>query len=152
MRDVRGDSVKRQLIADHGIEINKIRSIVGFLISSEITADEVSSRADDVFADPIIEESTTDSLHLENEELFSNPDMVVTIGFKPGVTDNPGKAALDGFRTIFPNAGDDARVSTYLTYTFEGVPEGVEVEWLAKQLHNGLIERALYSLKEKSIL
>ena len=39
--------------------------------------------------------------------------MVVTIGFKPGVTDNPGKAALDGFRTIFPNAGDDARVSTY---------------------------------------
>ena len=93
MRDVRGDSVKRQLIADHGIEINKIRSIVGFLISSEITADEVSSRADDVFADPIIEESTTDSLHLENEELFSNPDMVVTIGFKPGVTDNPGKAA-----------------------------------------------------------
>ena len=147
MRDVRGDSVKRQLVADHGIEIDKVRSIVGFLISSEITADEVASRADDVFADPIIEESATDSLHLENEELFSNPDMVVTIGFKPGVTDNPGKAALDGFRTIFPNAGDDARVSTYLTYTFEGVPDGVEVEWLAKQLHNGLIERALYSLK-----
>ena len=111
MRDVRGDSVKRQLVADHGIEIDNVRSIVGFLISSEITADEVASRADDVFADPIIEESATDSLHLENEELFSNPDMVVTIGFKPGVTDNPGKAALDGFRTIFPNAGDDARVS-----------------------------------------
>ena len=55
MRDVRGDSVKRQL-ADHGIEIDKVRSIVGFLISSEITADEVANRADDVFADPIIEE------------------------------------------------------------------------------------------------
>ena len=149
MKDVRGDSVKRQLIADHGIEIDNVRSIVGFLISSEIRCLKKSlNRADDVFADPIIEESATDSLHLENKELFSNnPDMVVTIGFKPGVTDNPGKAALDGFRTIFPNAGDDARVSTYLTYTFEGVPEGVEVEWLAKQLHNGLIERALYSLK-----
>ena len=116
------------------------------MISSEITADEVANRADDVFADPIIEESITDSLHLKNEELFPNkPDMVVTIGFKPGVTDNPGKAALDGFTTIFPNAGDNARVSTYLTYVFEGVPEGVEVEWLAKQLHNGLIELALYS-------
>ena len=43
MRDVRGDSVKRQLVADHGIEISKVRSIVGFLISSEITADEVAS-------------------------------------------------------------------------------------------------------------
>ena len=148
MRDVRGDSVKRQLVADHNIDIDSVRSIVGFLISSEITSEQVSERADDVFADPIIEESTTDSLHLNNKELFSSePDMVITIGFKPGVTDNPGKAALDGFRTIFPNAGDDARVSTYLTYVFEGVPEGLEIEWLAKQLHNGLIERALYSVK-----
>ena len=148
MRDVRGDSVKRQLAADHAIEIDSVRSIVGFLISSEITAEQIDERADDVFADPIIEESATESLHLENKELFSqSPDMVVTIGFKPGVTDNPGKAALDGFRTIFPEAGEGAKVSTYLTYAFEGVPEGVEVEWLAKQLHNGLIEQALYSLK-----
>ena len=111
MRDVRGDSVKRQLAADHNIEIDSVRSVVGFLISSEITSEQVSERADDVFADPIIEESATDSLHLNNKELFSiEPDMVITIGFKPGVTDNPGKAALDGFRTIFPDAGDDARV------------------------------------------
>ena len=114
MRDVRGDSVKRQLAADHGIEIESVRSIVGFLIASEITSEDVEARADDVFADPIIEESATDQLLLTNEQLFSNsPDMIVTIGFKPGVTDNPGKAALDGFRTIFPNAGDNARVSTY---------------------------------------
>ena len=148
MKDVRGDSVKRQLAADHNIEIDSVRSIVGFLISSKITSKQVSERVDDVFADPIIEESATDSLHLNNKELFPNePDMVITIGFKPGVTDNPGKAALDGFRTIFPDSGDDARVSTYLTYAFEGVPEGIEIGWLAKQLHNGLIERALYSLR-----
>ena len=148
MRDVRGNSVKRQLLADHGIEINSVRSIVGFLIYSEIDAEQISLRADDVFADPIIEESITNSHHLLNTDLFSeSPDMVVTIGFKPGVTDNPGKAALDGFRTIFPNAGENARVSTYLTYTFEGVPEGVEVGWLAKQLHNGLIESAIHSVK-----
>ena len=60
MRDVRGDSVKRQLAADHNIEIDSVRSIVGFLISSEITSEQVSERADDIFADPIIEESSTD--------------------------------------------------------------------------------------------
>ena len=80
MRDVRGDSVKRQLAADHGIEIESVRSIVGFLIASEITSEDVEARADDVFADPIIEESATDQLLLTNEELFSNsPDMIVTI-------------------------------------------------------------------------
>ena len=152
MRDVRGDSVKRQLEADHSIKIDSVRSIVGFLIDSEITSEEVSSRVDDVFADPIIEESATDSLHLDNSELFSeSPDITVTIGFKAGVTDNPGKAALDGFLTIFPEAGEDARVSTYITYVFQGVPDDVEADWLSKQLHNGLIERALYSTKgEKS--
>ena len=151
MRDVRGDSVKRQLAADHGIEIGSVRSIVGFLIASEINSEQITSRVDDVFADPIIEESATDSLHLENKELFSQvPDMVITIGFKPGVTDNPGKAALDGFRTIFPGAGDSARVSTYITYVFNDVPGDVEVDWISKQLHNALIESAIFSLKGES--
>ena len=148
MKDVRGDSVKRQLVADHGIEISTVRSIVGFLIASEIEPSQISERVDDVFADPIIEESATDELHLDNSNIFpESPDMVITIGFKVGVTDNPGKAALDGFRTIFPDAGDEARVSTYITYAFNGVPEGTDIEWLAKQLHNGLIERALFSSK-----
>lgn len=148
MKDVRGDSVKRQLGADYNIDISTVRSIVGFLIASEIDSSQISERVDDVFADPIIEESATDELHLDNSNLFTeSPDMVITIGFKPGVTDNPGKAALDGFRTIFPDAGDEARVSTYITYVFSGVPVGIEIEWLAKQLHNGLIERALFSSK-----
>ena len=56
MRDVRGDSVKRQLAADHGVEIDSVRSIVGFLIASEIDEKQISERVDDVFADPIIEE------------------------------------------------------------------------------------------------
>ena len=150
MKDVLGDSLKSQLVADHGIEISSVRSIVVFLIASEIDSAQVSERVDDVFADPIIEESATDELHLDNSNLFTeSPDMVITIGFKPGVTDNPGKAALDGFRTIFPDAGDEARVSTYITYVFNGVPEGTEIEWLAKQLHNGLIERALFSSKDE---
>ena len=83
MRDVRGDSVKRQLAADHGVEIESVRSIVGFLIASEIDEKQISERVDDVFADPIIEESATNALHLENKELFpQDSDMVVTIGFK----------------------------------------------------------------------
>ena len=148
MRDVRGDLVKRQLSADHNITIETVRSITGFLVASDIDAQSISARVDDVFADPVIEESTIDESHLDNESLFPNQaDVIVTIGFKPGVTDNPGKAALDGFRTIFPNAGDNARVSTYITYVFDGVPEEVDPTWLSNQLHNGLIERALTSVK-----
>ena len=143
MRDVRGDVVRRQLAADHNISVSQIRSIVGFLIKSDLDGDAIATRVDDLFADPIIEDAATNTLLLTNKERFPTaPSTVVTVGFKAGVTDNPGAAALDGFRTIFPNAGI-ASISTYITYAFFGLSEEVDAHWLAKTLHNNLIERAL---------
>ena len=143
MRDVRGDVVRRQLAADHNINVADVRSIVGFLIKSEIDPGAIALRVDDLFADPIIEDGATDTLLLSNKEHFSTcPSAVVTVGFKAGVTDNPGTAASDGFQTIFP-ASENASISTYITYAFFGLPEDVEVQWLAKTLHNNLIQRAL---------
>jgi len=152
MRDVRGELVKRQLSADHGLEISSVRSIVGFLVKSEIDSEAIRPRVDDLFTDPIIEIGTVDALTLEDRSLFSNrPDISISIGFKPGVTDNPGKAALDGFRTIFPDCGEEAQVATYLTFAFNGIPKGTDAKWLAGQLHNGLIERALTSEGDEEI-
>ena len=143
MRDVRGDVVRRQLASDHSITVLEVRSIVGFLIKSDIDADSISARVEDLFADPIIEDAATNSLMLASEQHFpKTPDATITVGFKAGVTDNPGSAALDGFRTIFPEAGNDS-ISTYITYAFFGLPENTDVEWLAQTLHNNLIERAL---------
>ena len=149
LRDVRGDVVRRQLLADYGIEVSKIRSIVGFLISSSISPEEIENRADDLFADPIIEYSCTNELFIANTELFKNsPDAVISVGFKPGVTDNPGAAALDGFKTLFPNTDTNSKISTYITYAFYGLSNEISIDWLSGTLHNQLIERAIYSTKE----
>tara|TARA_B100001094_G_C18195374_1_gene810369 strand:- start:194 stop:3280 length:3087 start_codon:yes stop_codon:yes gene_type:complete len=148
MRDVRGDVVRRQLKADHGIEVLEVRSINGFLIKSVVEAEQISERVDDLFSDPIIEHASTNSLLLTSPEYFpTTPDAAITIGFKPGVTDNPGNAAYDGFKTIFSQHEDfeDASISTYQTYVFYGVPENISVEWIASTLHNNLIQRALVS-------
>ena len=143
MRDVRGDVVRRQLAADHNITVHQVRSIVGFLIKSEIESDAIEARVNDLFADPIIEDGATNHLLLSSKNHFPDtPSCVVTVGFKAGVTDNPGTAALDGFRTIFPDAGA-ASISTYITYAFYGLSDEVEVQWLANTLHNNLIQRAL---------
>ena len=143
LRDVRGDVVRRQLSADHNLELKGVKTIVGFLINSDVPHAEIAARADDLFADPIIEHSITNQSFLGNNEIFSQtPDAVVSVGFKPGVTDNPGKAALDGFRTIFPDASLDSDISTYITYLFYGMPQGTSTEWLSSTLYNNLIQRS----------
>ncbi|MDA8680645.1 hypothetical protein N9M45_03530, partial [Euryarchaeota archaeon] len=148
MRDVRGDVVRRQLKADHGIDVTEVRSITGFLIKSSVPSSDISARVDDLFSDPIIEDAVTDTLFLTSPHHFPTvPDAAITVGFKPGVTDNPGSAAYDGFRTLFPQPEplEDASVSTYQTYIFYGLPDGTTAEWLASTLHNNLIQRAVVS-------
>ena len=39
MRDVRGELLKRRLASDHNLEISSIRTIVGFLVKSEIDSE-----------------------------------------------------------------------------------------------------------------
>ena len=149
LRDVRGDVVRRRLKADHNFNFSEVRSIVGFLISSDIDATSISERANDLFADPIIEYSTTNQTFLQSKEIFqTTPEIVISVGFKPGVTDNPGKAALDGFRTIFPDASPDSDISTYITYAFYGVNDQATPEFIASKLYNNLIERAVISDNE----
>jgi phosphoribosylformylglycinamidine synthase len=145
MRDVRGDVVRRQLMADHGIDVSEVRSITGFLIKSSVPSSDISERVNDLFSDPIIEDAVTDTLFLTSPLHFPiTPDAAITVGFKPGVTDNPGSAAYDGFRTIFTQDEplEDASISTYQTYIFYGLPSEVTAEWLATTLHNNLIQRA----------
>ena len=144
MRDVRGDVIRRQLQADHGVSVERVRSICGYLIEGETASESIAERVEDLFADPIIETAGTNINLIETDAFTECPAAVVAVGFKPGVTDNPGKAATDGFLTLFPD-DTDARIATYITYVFYGLPESCDVEWLAGTLHNGLIERALSS-------
>ena len=112
MRDVRGDVVRRQLIADHGIDVGIVRSICGYLIRSKYDASTITPRVQDIFSDPIIEFGAVDIGVIHDSTFFpQTPSLSVTVGFKPGVTDNPGAAANDGFQVLFPDV--NAAISTY---------------------------------------
>ena len=143
MVDVRGELIKRSLLNDHNIRVEEVRSILGFLVKADIAADSVKDVVDILFADPIIEIGVCNDEILSDATLFPNrPDAVISIGFKPGVTDNPGTAALDGLKTLHSDIDVHSAVSTTVTYAFHGLDDSIDIEWLAKQLHNPLIERA----------
>ncbi|MGB0726616.1 MAG: hypothetical protein ACPGQO_07545, partial [Candidatus Poseidoniaceae archaeon] len=143
--DVRGNVVKARLLQDLDLNVERVRSICGFVVRSPLDTTALGERVDDLFVDPIIEVGRLGSAWLSDETLFpETPDLVITVGFKPGVTDNAGSAALDGLRTLFPEARiEGVGVATDLTYAFYGLPTGADGAAIAASLHNPLIERAL---------
>ncbi len=138
--DARAESIRRQLAIDHSLIVGEIRSTLGYLVKGDLTDDEKSQAAIDLFSDPIMETVSIDLSFLEGSTFDTDPDISILIGFKPGVTDNRGQAALDGLHTLFPFCPDMA-VSTTIGYHFWDVPSEVDVDWLARQLYNPLIER-----------
>lgn len=140
LRDVRGDTIKSQLKNDHNLTIKDVRSIMGYQINHQLSTDQLHRLVDDLFTDPIIEIGTFNQSLLDNKEAFNQtPDAVITVGFKPGVTDNRATAAQDGFTTLFPNISKNVQISTTISYVFFGLGD-IDLNWLSNQLHNSLIE------------
>ena len=144
--DVRGEAVRRQLQADLGIEVGSIRSIMGYLVRGRLTSDQLLLALRELFTDPVIETGLVNDTLLEDHDLMGMPELVIQVGYKPGITDNPGNAALDGLRTLLgEDAPDDLAVSTTRTYVFTGVPEDADPFVIAKSLYNRQIERGQMS-------
>ena len=143
--DSRGDSIRSMLSSDHGIEVGSVRVILGYQVMADISDTEAESLVYDLFADPVIEVGSSESRLLDVFPIA--PDAAIQVGYKPGVTDNPGQAGLDGLATLYP-AHECAMVATFRTYAFWGVPEGISPEDLASSLHNPMIERASVSGRE----
>ena len=137
--DARGESVRAMLAADHGIEVVAVRVILGYQVQTNLAEAEADSMVQDLFVDPIIECGARLTRLLDN--FPEAPEVAIQIGYKPGVTDNPGQAGLDGLLTLFPHHSE-AKVATYRTYAFWGVPENIDPKHLASTLHNPMIERA----------
>ena len=140
--DARGNSTREMLASDHGINVDRVRVILGYQVLGGLTEDEAERTVYDLFADPIIERGRM------GESLLSTfpepPEIAIQVGFKPGVTDNSGQAGLDGLSTIFPHHSG-AQVATTRTYAFWGVPPGTPPEAISNALHNPMIERAAIS-------
>ncbi len=146
LKDTRGESIRRQLESDFGVVVGEVRSIIGYLVRANLDNNQQQQMVTDLFCDPVIEHGIINNQLLDDHQIFSDkPDVVIQIGFKPGVTDNAAQAALDGLRTLFPNEGMNAMVSTTMTYTFHGLSKDVDPTWLAAQLHNPMIERSAIS-------
>jgi len=150
LTDARGDSVKSMLESDYAVSIDKVRVILGYQVKSDISENNAKQVIYDLFADPVIEYGELGNSILDNKKLFPDaPHIAITVGFKPGVTDNAGQAGLDGLQTIFPSISKSSQIATTMTYLFWGVSNDISPTWLSSKLHNQMIERSSISSYEE---
>ena len=152
LTDARGDSIKSMLESDYAVSVEKVRVILGYQVKSNISENDAKQAIYDLFADPVIEYGELGNSIFDNKNLFPiTPQIAITVGFKPGVTDNAGQAGLDGLQTIFPNISKSSQIATTITYLFCGVSGEISPAWLSSKLHNQMIERSSISSNEECI-
>ena len=89
IRDARGERVKRQIKEHLGIRLDRVRTIDVYTVDSELTAKELEDAAAGPFSDPVIQEYAID------KPLATGFDVLIEVGFRPGVTDNTGRTARE---------------------------------------------------------
>jgi phosphoribosylformylglycinamidine synthase len=136
-RDPLGESVRRGIVEDLGLSVEKVRTIDVYAIDADLTPQEVERVRRELLTDPIIQESSATS------RLARDFSWVIEVGFRPGVTDNVGKTTREGIEEVLGRrlASEEA-VYTSRQYLLTGRLTRNEVERIAGDLlANSLIQR-----------
>lgn len=136
-RDPLGESVQRAIMEDLGLSVDQVRTIDVYTIDADLTPQEVERLRRELFTDSIIQESSA------TRRLARDFFWIIEVGFRPGVTDNVGKSALEGIEEVLGRyLAPEAAVYTSRQYLVTGRLTRDEIERVAGDLlANSLIQR-----------
>ena len=111
IRDARGERVRREIREHLGIELTAVRTIDVYTVDAALSEAEVAAAASGPFCDPVIQEVAI------NRPLADDFDLLIEVGFRPGVTDNTGRTAREAIqyltrRPFAPGRGSIPRCNT----------------------------------------
>ncbi|OHD62958.1 MAG: hypothetical protein A2096_12725 [Spirochaetes bacterium GWF1_41_5] len=119
------------------IKIKSLYTVKSFIIYGNFSRAEITKAADRLFLDPLT--------HVCSPAQPEIPefDFAAEIRYRPGVTDNEGRAALYGLEDLLErNLGSGENISSGRQYFFSGDLTAAEIEKIAKDLLcNILIEK-----------
>lgn len=137
VQDSRAARVERELREHLGIEVTAVKTIDVYTVDAALTAAEVAAAAYGPFSDPVIQTVAIDA------PLAADFDILIEVGYRPGVTDNVGRTAKEAIQYQIgrPFAAGEG-VYTSVQYLLCGVNDVALAETIAAGfLANGLIQR-----------
>jgi phosphoribosylformylglycinamidine synthase subunit PurSL len=137
VRDARGERVRREIREHLGIALESVRTIEVYTVDADLSAEEVAAAANGPFSDPVIQKTAVD------RPLAERFDILIEVGYRPGVTDNVGRTAREAIQYLTgrPFAQGEG-VYTSVQYLLTGAVDEETAERItADFLANGLIQR-----------
>ena len=137
VKDPRGERVRREIREHLGIELEQVRTLDVYTVDAALSEAEVEAAAAGPLSDPVIQR------YAVNRPLARDFDVLIEVGFRPGVTDNVGRTAREAIQYLTgrPFAAGEA-VYTSVQYLLKGKVDKAAAERIASGfLGNGLIQR-----------
>ena len=135
--DARGERVRREIRQHLGFALDAVRTLDVYTVDAELSAAEIDAAAHGPFSDPVIQDVAV------NQPLAADFDVLIEVGFRPGVTDNVGRTAKEAIQYLTGRpfaAGEGVYTSTQ--YLLKGRIDKADAEKIASGLlANGLIQR-----------
>jgi len=142
--DIKSKILKNKILESLGINVLKIKSRDVYVISADLTNNDIYKVASE-FVNPVTEEFY---IGFSYEESF---EWMISIGFKPGVTDNLGKTAITAISDILRSKFDKEQISvmssTEYFLSFESEITKSKVEMIVDSI---LANRLINSVDVKS--
>ncbi|MDY0190355.1 MAG: phosphoribosylformylglycinamidine synthase subunit PurS [Desulfuromonas sp.] len=137
VRDARGERVRREIHEHLNIELTQVRTIDVYTVDADVTDAELQAAASGPFSDPVVQH------YAINKPLAEDFDLLVEVGFRPGVTDNVGRTAREAIQYLTNRPfGPDEAVYTSVQYLLSGDIDKEVAEQIASGfLANSLIQR-----------
>ena len=138
IRDALGEKVKKRIIDNFSLPVEKVSTIEVYTIAGDLTKEELKKAAAGPLSDPIIQNFSI------NKPLAADFGWLIEVGFKPGVTDNVGKTAREAIELLLGYDAAERKIAVYTSrqYLISGKITGSDAEKIASGLlANDLIER-----------
>ncbi|TYO99736.1 phosphoribosylformylglycinamidine synthase subunit II [Geothermobacter ehrlichii] len=137
VRDARGERIREELKRHLGISLEAVRTIDVYTVDADLSEEEVLAAARGPLSDPVIQETAV------NRPLARDFDVLIEVGFRPGVTDNVGRTAKEAIQYLTGRPFREGEgVYTSTQYLLKGAVDRQLAERIAADfLANGLIQR-----------
>jgi phosphoribosylformylglycinamidine synthase len=143
LQDPRGEETKHKIRSFLGIPVESVRTCEVYRIDADLKDDE-PARVLREFADPVSQVGALD--RLESEPF----DVVVAVGYKPGVTDPVGKSARIAVEdTLGRSLGHGSAVYCSRLYRLSGVDSDQAQRIASELLGNPVIQTSVVQTREE---